>query len=202
MKQDAIEIPHGCTYLSHPHPYSYNTDSSARLCCPYRAKTPHGDAGPPFFNRHLHFFAKILKLRLWYDWLPGRHCPLHTEKITPEQLDVQKRSDYVTNQELLDKKGMATVMFCLDALQLFENMDEEEVRQVSQEIAVIGMDGLDYASSDQKYTLQSIPGRKFSGLHLMALMYVGFKQIAPDRDTGIPFESEYRQALVFHRRKP
>ena len=108
----------------------------------------------------------------------------------------------MTNQELLDKKGMATVMFCLDALQLFENMDEEEVRQVSQEIAVIGMDGLDYASSDQKYTLQSIPDRKFSGLHLMALMYVGFKQIAPDRDTGIPFESEYQQALVFHRRKP
>jgi hypothetical protein len=127
---------------------------------------------------------------------------LHTEKITPEQSDVQKHSDYVTNQELLDKKGMATVMFCLDALQLFENMDEEEVRQVSQEIAVIGMDGLDYASSDQKYTLQSIPGRKFSGLHLMALMYVGFKQIAPDRDTGIPFESEYQQALVFHRGKP
>ncbi len=47
---------------------------------------------------------------------------------------------------------------------------------------MVGRNGLDYASPYQKYTLKSLPDEKFSGLHLMCLMYAGFKRIAPDHD--------------------
>jgi len=35
-----------------------------------------------------------------------------------------------------------------------------------------------------------------SGLQLMCLMYAGFKQIAPNMDSGMDLEKEYQQALV------
>jgi hypothetical protein len=46
----------------------------------------------------------------------------------------------------------------------------------------------------QKYVLKSLPG-KFSGLHLLALIYAGLKQLAPDQDTSVDFSKEYEQAM-------
>ncbi len=46
---------------------------------------------------------------------------------------------------------------------------------------------------DTKYTLNAIPGR-FSGLHLVAMMYAAFQHIAPGTDVGIDFSKEYETA--------
>jgi hypothetical protein len=43
------------------------------------------------------------------------------------------------------------------------------------------------------YTLRSLPG-KFSGMHLVSMMYVGFKIIAPEQDAGIDLSREYDEA--------
>ena len=67
---------------------------------------------------------------------------------------------------------------------------------------MLGRSGLDYSSSDKRYKLRSLPGEQFSGLQLMALMYVGFKQVDPSVDTGMPFEEAYRAALALHKGKP
>jgi hypothetical protein len=40
------------------------------------------------------------------------------------------------------------------------------------------------ASPDKKYELKSLPDEKFSGLHMMCLMYAGFKRI-PEHDFHI-----------------
>ncbi len=45
-----------------------------------------------------------------------------------------------------------------------------------------------------KYTLKSLPG-KFSGLHLLAIMYTAFRQIDPTMETGADFDAEYKAAL-------
>ena len=51
-------------------------------------------------------------------------------------------------------------------------------------------------SSDlKKYILKSLPGH-FSGLHLVSMMYVGMKSLAPDADEGIDLSKEYAQAKV------
>jgi len=47
---------------------------------------------------------------------------------------------------------------------------------------------------DDKYTLKALPG-KFSGLHLLAIMYTAFRQIDPTMDTGADFSPEYQPAL-------
>lgn len=38
------------------------------------------------------------------------------------------------------------------------------------------------------------PGR-FSGLHLLAIMYTAFRQIDPSMDTGVDFAAEYEAAM-------
>ena len=62
------------------------------------------------------------------------------------------------------------------------------------EIAVLGMGGLDYASSDKKYRLNSIPAEEFSGLELMCLMHAGLRQTEPNIDTGINLDGPYDAA--------
>jgi hypothetical protein len=84
-------------------------------------------------------------------------------------------------------------MYCLGALRKFDKMPLEEVKRIGFEIAVLGQRGLDTNNPDQKYTLKSLPGT-FSGLHLVCLMYVAFKQISPQQSIGFDLSREYEVA--------
>jgi len=85
------------------------------------------------------------------------------------------------------------VMYCLGAIERFENLPSSEVQRITFEIATLGRNGLDVNDSAQKYHLQTIEG-SFSGLHLVCLMYVGFKQFAPEQDIGFDLSKEYATA--------
>jgi len=80
-------------------------------------------------------------------------------------------------------------------------MTDREVLEIASEIAMLGRAGLDYASSDKKYSLTSIAGERFSGLHLMCLMYVGFQRVDPTLGTGMPLADAYSTALDLHKGK-
>ena len=77
-------------------------------------------------------------------------------------------------------------------------MTPEQVRDVAYEIALLGRNGLDYAAPDEKYELRALPGRKFSGLHLMWLMFAGFKRVAPEHDVGMDLNDSFLTALQLH----
>ena len=66
---------------------------------------------------------------------------------------------------------------------------------VSREIALLGSSGIDYASSETKYSLASIPNEKFTGLQLMCLMYVGFKKVNPSLNPAPDLDNAYETAL-------
>src|SRR5208283_2266273 len=91
------------------------------------------------------------------------------------------------------------VMYCLNALQLFDKMKLEQVKKIGFEIALLGRQGLATTEAAEKYQLKSLPG-KFSGLHLVCLMYVAFKQVAPDYDLGFDLTKEYEMARAMHRK--
>lgn len=86
------------------------------------------------------------------------------------------------------------LMYCLGAIQKFEGMPFEDVRKITFEIATLGMSGLDINDPTQKYSIQSLPG-KYSGLNLLCIEYVGFKQIDPIVDLGFDLSREYEEAL-------
>ena len=83
--------------------------------------------------------------------------------------------------------------YCLDALRKFGAMTPDRIRKIGVEIALLGQRGLDTNSPDQKYTLRNLPGQ-FSGLHLVCLMYVAFKQVGPDGPMGFDLTKEYEAA--------
>jgi Flp pilus assembly protein TadD len=85
------------------------------------------------------------------------------------------------------------VMYCLGALQKFRALGTAKTQAITFEIAMLGRNGLDINDPTQKYTLKSLPGR-FSGLHLVSIMYTGFKLLAPEQDAGIDLSREYSEA--------
>jgi len=93
-----------------------------------------------------------------------------------------------------DTPRMDAVMYCLGALQDFDKLSLEQVRQIGFEIAMLGTRGLDVNSPEQKYTLRTLDG-KFSGLHLVCLQYVAFKKIAPEQNIGFDVSAEYQAAV-------
>ena len=140
-------------------------------------------------------FAERLKLQRWYEWQPVDDVGLSLEG------DFEPAPEGPTNLDLLEQKEPASVMYLLDALQRFENMDDGQAQQIAFEIAVLGRSGLDYASPEKQYTLRSLPDERFSGLHLMCLMYVGFKRVDPAVDVGMPLDDAYDTALAMHQGK-
>ena len=82
------------------------------------------------------------------------------------------------------------ILYCLGALDLFKAKPDDFIRDVTFEIALLGQGGLDITNAERKYTLKSLPGQ-FSGLHLVCIMYVGFRRIDPSVDIGMDVAREY-----------
>lgn len=90
------------------------------------------------------------------------------------------------------------MMYILGALEKFQGMTPQEVQQVALEVAMTGQRGLDVNSSEQKYTLRTLPGT-YSGLHMVSIMYAAFKQIDPSMDVGFDLAREYDAARALLR---
>jgi tetratricopeptide (TPR) repeat protein len=85
------------------------------------------------------------------------------------------------------------VVFCQEAIRLFDAMAPNDVKRITLEIAMIGSKGLSVQDPTTKYTLRSVPGA-FSGLQLLCTEYVGFKIIDPTVDIGFDIAAEYEAA--------
>jgi hypothetical protein len=140
-------------------------------------------------------WAAELGLTDWYTWVPDV-----AKSANPTTTSSAQAGTTVTNPNLLAEPAsqMAATMYMVGALKQFAHMDRPVILRVMTEIAQLGQQGLDYADSEQIYTLTTAPGKAFTGLQLMSWMYVGFKIIEPDLDTGMPFEDAYRRALTFY----
>jgi tetratricopeptide (TPR) repeat protein len=90
------------------------------------------------------------------------------------------------------------VMYCLGALERFEKMTPQQIQAVGFEIAILGTRGIDPGDPKKRYILKSLPG-EFSGVQLLCIMFVAFKRIAPDQDTGFDVSREYRTARAMHK---
>ena len=85
------------------------------------------------------------------------------------------------------------VMYCLGAMEHFAKLSPVEIQRITFEIAMLGTKGFEVNNSEQQYELRSMPG-KFSGLHLLCIMYVGFKLIAPEDTPSFDVAAEYAEA--------
>ena len=97
--------------------------------------------------------------------------------------------------------NMAVVFFMVDALQFFKEMPTETIKKIAIEIALQGTQG--YSPEKNDYTINLIPGKTFSGNHILAYFYVSWQLAMPQSVTqlGLPFENEYEMAKQMHNQK-
>jgi len=90
---------------------------------------------------------------------------------------------------------MAVTMYCLDALKYFKDKTPIEIRDIGFEIALLGTSGIDPHDANKKLHIASIPNKTFSGLQLLAFMYVAWQSIDPTHNLNLDFKNEYQMAL-------
>ena len=89
-------------------------------------------------------------------------------------------------------------MYLIGAIEKFAGSSRKEVEKIGYEVATLGINGLDVNDSRERYQLRSLPGR-FSGLHMVCLMYAAFKIIDPTADIGFDLANEYASAQQMKR---
>lgn len=80
---------------------------------------------------------------------------------------------------------MDAVFYLLDAMRLFRGKSLEEIREITFEIGMLGRHGLDINDPKSSQVLRALPGRVFSALELVCIMYARFKRIEPGMDVGL-----------------
>lgn len=135
-------------------------------------------------------FAEKLGLEGWFELSPD---------VTETTFD--SYNPPATDEERLKKRDPATMMYLLGALERFSKMNDDEVRQVAMEVSVIGMGGITFTDPDERYALRSLPGEDFTGLQVLALMYVGWQRVDPSVDTGLDFKDLYATALALFQKR-
>ena len=79
-------------------------------------------------------------------------------------------------------------------MRLFRGKSPEEIQEVTFEIGMLGQHGLDINDPRETHVLRALPGRTFSALELVCIMYAGFKRIEPEMDIGVDLGEEWGMA--------
>ncbi|HRF80357.1 MAG TPA: tetratricopeptide repeat protein [Flavobacteriales bacterium] len=153
-------------------------------------------------------WAEDLKLTPYFELLKeeaydGQATPVDAQLDRIEQDPLDLHSNDPERDRELDtfQKGqaaigtnMAVVMFMVDALKFFKTMDKAAIKKTAFEIAMVGTQGI--APEKQGYKLANVPGKTFSGYHLLAYYYVSFKLAVPEvlADLQLPYDAEYAMA--------
>ena len=117
--------------------------------------------------------------------------PIGDFEKDPEK--VREMRDFQERQKEIGL-NMAVVMFMVDAMRHFKSQSASDIRKAAFEIAMVGSQGIH--PEKQGYKLASVPGKTFSGYHLLAYYYVSFKLVLPEMlaDLQLPFDKEYDMA--------
>lgn len=85
------------------------------------------------------------------------------------------------------------VSCCVEAIQTYAAMNAEKRKAVVYEVALLGNSGFSINDTEKHIVLKSMAG-KFSGIQLLAYLYVGIKGMDASLDPGIDFAKEYAEA--------
>ena len=125
----------------------------------------------------------------------------HFQKVlaleAPEELRVLARDGLrkIAARELKARgPRMDAVFYLLDAMRLFRGKSLPEIQEITFEIGMLGKYGLDINDPQESHVLRALPGRTFSALELICIMYAGFKRIEPGMDIGVDLGEEWGMA--------
>ncbi len=139
-------------------------------------------------------WAEMLGLKSWFAWKDGNNDQ------RSERSHSQEGGRPGSTRPMSEAEQMAFLHYLLGALEWLDREGLARARDVAAEIAALGMGGIDLHGI-RKYTLRTIPGKEFSGRHLVSYLYVCLKALDPTIDPGIDLHEPYLQALELHRQQ-
>jgi hypothetical protein len=94
----------------------------------------------------------------------------------------------------------AVMFFMVEALQFFEPLPIQEIRNIAMEIATLGTRGIN-PGDGSKYSVNSIANKSFSGFQLLAFYYVSWKLAIPEMvdKLNMPYANEFEAAYKIHK---
>jgi len=130
----------------------------------------------------------------WYKRVLELDAPDNIKKLAEEGL---------TRIAMTDLKGkgprMDAIMYMTSALEKLANMELNEIKKITYEIAMLGQKGFDINDPSISHTLDSMEG-DFSGLALVCYLFVGFKKIDPNSPPVADLAEEYKTAMDMFRK--
>jgi len=126
-----------------------------------------------------------------------KHFQMELDMPAPEELRSLARNGLreIAVRELKARgPRIDAVFYLLDAMRLFAGKTLDEVREIAFEIGLQGQYGLDINDPKETRVLRSLPGKTFSALELLCIMYAGFKRIEPGIDIGVDLGEEWEMA--------
>ncbi|OGB96087.1 MAG: hypothetical protein A2Z31_00090 [candidate division NC10 bacterium RBG_16_65_8] len=117
--------------------------------------------------------------------------------MSPDQSDPRAETSDDPRHTISAAEHPAYKYYLLAALKWLDQEGLARAREVVAEIGALGTGGIDL-HGDRTYTLRAMPGKEFSGRHLVSYLYVCLKAIDPTLDPGIDLHEPYLQALELH----
>jgi tetratricopeptide (TPR) repeat protein len=126
------------------------------------------------------------------------------KSIEEDPFDLEKNDSFKkeeTNKFLDHQKesgvNMFIVMFMVEAIEFFQDKPIEEIKEIAFEIALLGTHG--YHPLKKDYRLSSLPGKTFSGYHILSYYYVSWALALPEMliSLQLPYGEEYDMAKSF-----
>jgi len=124
--------------------------------------------------------------------------PLGIEEPDPEKERLMKKFNEA--QKSIGT-NMAVVFYMVGALEYFDNVPVEKIKQIAVEIALQGTQGYNPAKKD--YTINLIPGKTFSGYKILSWYYVSWALAKPESigTLGLPYDKEWEMAKQMHNKQ-
>ncbi len=120
--------------------------------------------------------------------------PLNLEEDYSDEESITKKfSETHSNSEV----NLAVVAYKKEALQYFDKLPADKIREIAKDIPMHGRHGFDINKND--YRITSLPGLKFTGYQILSWYYVTFALSQPElfKELGLPFEKEWGLANTF-----
>lgn len=128
-------------------------------------------------------------LNLYERFLEGRNNSIDKEAETRLFLENQK----------VNGTNVDVVLFMVEALNFFEGLSMEKIKNIAFEIAIQGTNG--YHPEKSGYKINLIPNIEFSGYQILSYYYVSFALAIPEvlMELKLPYHEEYLLAKSIYK---
>jgi len=157
----------------------------------------------------IQFWAEDLNLDPFFELIPEDQEKQTTADTVLEKIEEdpygadqddpskERKMQKFLEKHATDKTNMAVSMYMVSAIQFFEALDENKIKEIAFDFAKMGTDGID--PNKEGYHVPSIPNSSFSGYKTLAYFYVSWALSMPQMvsSLGLPFDKEFSLAKQF-----